>query len=154
MHLTGRTRSAARSEKAKKRGGNGMADPEKARRRYWTNLIVMIVGVFQFGIAFWGAGLAQPHGMAYDMRLIGWYWFASGFGGLLAVASVIVAIRNATLGRVMLALGALLVLSGGFAYTRFEPRMLLDVFVPGLILLGAVPFFGPMPTPEEEGKER
>lgn len=129
-----------------------MAD--RQRQRKWANIAVLIVGVYQFGLAFWGIGLAQPAGIVEGVRWLGWYWFTSGFGGLLAIASVIVAVRSATAGRVLLGLAAALVLSGGFAFSRLEGRLFLDVILPGLILLAALPFFGTMPTPEQQGENR
>jgi hypothetical protein len=63
------------------------------------------------------------------------WMLASSFGGLLALAALLVVLRSITLGRALLIVGAILLLAA--------------------VLLAAIaPIFGRMPTPEDEDRSR
>ena len=67
-----------------------------------------------------------------------------------AVASIVLANRSRTLARVVLALAGLILLGSliGTAHPGWQHRV--SRFVPALLMLGAVPFMGRMPTPAED----
>jgi hypothetical protein len=122
---------------------------ELARRRRWADIAVIVTGSFVVG---WGIWLYPQGGP--EVRQ-GTLWWAHAVGGTLALTAVGVALKSVWLARALLLLSGV-ILIGGFvaAFGGFSLGGFLTALLPGIILLAAVPFIGPMPVPEQEGKVR
>ncbi len=126
----------------------------KLERRRWADVVVIVVGIFELIIALYGGVLALPGGVATRLEAPGWFFAATATAGVLAIAAVPLALRSASLGR-MLSGGAGVVLLGGLlAFEAIDTGAVLTIIVPAALLFAATPFLGRMPTPEEEGERR
>ncbi len=126
----------------------------RARHRRWASVVAIVAGVYAFGLAVWAPGLAGGQASGNVVREQTWWWAASGLAGVLALAAVILSLRSQLLGRVLLALGGVVLLTALFAFRVFGALAVVGVILPALVMLGTAPFLGPMPTPEEEGRRR
>lgn len=127
---------------------------EVLRRRRWADVVVIAVAVFELMLTMYGALLARPGGVAFDLQAPGWYYAAMSLSGVLALAAVLIAIRLTTVARILCAAAGVLLLTAVFAFESIDLRTVLTIILPGVLLLGATPFLGPMPSPEEEGMRR
>ncbi len=126
---------------------DGASRIERARRRRWADVVVIAASCFAIGWAIWMP--PQIEGAAHAT-----WWTAHGVGGALGLVSLVVVMRSLMIGRVVLAAGGIALLFGLTAFETFRWHAIVFLLLPGLAMLAAVPFFGPMPTPEEEGKTR
>jgi fatty acid desaturase len=114
--------------------------------------VAVIVGaVLTLGFVVW------PGGPAVDVRETsdsGWWVAAQFAGGSLAVASVFIALKYERVAKVLAAIAGVLVLSALLSFSSFGTVAVIAVIVPGVLMLGAAPFMGRMPMPEDEGKSR
>lgn len=124
-----------------------MEQTQRAKYRRWANVVVILTGLFAAGFAIWGIPIGDA---AIENR----WWWASGVGGFLALAAPFVAMRAPALARILLVIGAVALLLGLLAFEQITPAALITTVVPALLLLAATPFFGKMPTPEDEGMSR
>jgi hypothetical protein len=122
-----------------------MADKPSVERRHWADIMVILSGLLLWGLAIWPTPFVNTAGEVAG-RLAVWQIYAAA--GLLTLGGLLVGQRWQWRGiaRTLL-LGAVAVLAYGL-FTTFRdlgPAALLTVIVPGLVLLLALPFFGPMP---------
>lgn len=129
-----------------------MREVMAARRRRWADVVVMVVGLWVTGWAFWTPMVPPPEHEA--VRDFGAFWAVTAVAGLVAVASVPVTFLSTAIARAMLVVAALVLLVGVFVFEGLTTTAVTRVIVPALVLLAAAPFIGPMPTPEEEGRTR
>ena len=122
--------------------------PERTRRR-WADVVVMLSALLLVGLAAWNAPASS--GSSPDETFsLGSMYVAYGVGGGLALAAVFLVHRWRTVGRVVLVAAALIVLGFGFhAYRGGAGAVWLTVLLPGLLMLAAAPFFGPMPRAQD-----
>jgi hypothetical protein len=124
----------------------------KAYRNRWTNIAVVVASAFSL------AGAAQfplelgtrpiPETVRWEL----WIPTVHTLAGVLGLLSLFLAIRNRGLARVVLVVAGLLLVSGFLAFERITLLPALTLGIPALLMLGAVPFLGPMPRPEEEAE--
>lgn len=127
---------------------------EDARRRRIADVVVIVAGVYALLIAMWSPPGFGPEAAERTASSHGLWWWTQAGGSALAVASVIVAIRAAGLAKMMAAAGGILLLSGLLAFSELSWLAVRSLLIPGLLILAASPFVGPMPSPEEEGMRR
>ena len=121
--------------------------PEKERRR-WADVAVIIVGLGLFGFAVW----VPPFTEAGEVRHVLSLWQIYALAGGLTLAALFVGQRWRwrTFARLML-LAAVVVLTIGLftAFRDLGPAAWLTAVLPAILLVVAIPFFGPMPRPPE-----
>ena len=126
----------------------------KAKRRRWADIAVLIAALYVLGLAVWAPIAGNPNfgGRAATGR-DAWYW-AQVAGGVLPIAGYFLALKNQMLGKALVGLGAVLLLLGLRGFSAIGTTAIRDIIVPALVMLVALFFFGPMPTPEEEGARK
>jgi hypothetical protein len=128
--------------------------PQTAARRRWADVVIIVAAVYIFFAAVWAPPELISRGDAGAVRDTTWLYMAYSLGGALALGGLLVVQRRITVGRFMIGLGGLVVLSGFLALREITILALLSMGLSGLAMIAAAPFAGPMPSPEEEGKER
>ncbi|MDQ3811827.1 MAG: hypothetical protein M3336_16210, partial [Chloroflexota bacterium] len=88
-----------------------------ARRYDVANFLAIVAAVASFAFAIWGTPLAVGEVTGADARNISLIWLSYGIAGVLALGGVAVAQRRTGLGRLMVAVGGVVLLIGlvGFA---------------------------------------
>lgn len=119
-----------------------------ARRRRWADSVVLTAATFALGFAIW-----SPPFVGDDVHYGGW-WASLAVGGFLGLVAVPAALKSAGVGKVLVALGALALLAGLAAFSELRPVAVVFQLAPAVAMLATLPWFGPMPTPEEEGLRR
>jgi peptidoglycan/LPS O-acetylase OafA/YrhL len=119
----------------------------QARHRRWVFIVVIVASTFAIGWAIW-----MPPVLAGTEHAS--WWTAHAIGGGLGLLSMVAVMKSRLLGRVILGAGGLSLLFGLTAFNVFRWEAILFLVLPGLAMLACVPFFGRMPTPEQEGKTR
>jgi peptidoglycan/LPS O-acetylase OafA/YrhL len=127
-----------------------MQDTPSRERRRWADVAVILCGLGLFGLAIWFPPFSTTTGAGETAPTIAWPIYGSA-GGLTLVALFLgQRWRWRALARVLL-VAAVLILAYGLV-TRFRdvgPAAWLSVILPGIVLLVATPFFGPMPRAAE-----
>lgn len=132
-----------------------MTDRRKqARRRRWADVAIIGASLYALMIAVFSPQFVAPREAEAAVRAQGWWWGGTALAGALGIAAVLFALRSTLLARALTVLAGLLLLSTLLAFERIEWIAWVAVIVPAIVLLGAAPFVGPMPTPEEEGHWR
>lgn len=127
---------------------------EQARRRRWADVAIIAAGLYSFLLSMFSPQLIWPEEAARAVRAEGWWWAGSGAAGALAVTAVLVALRSTALARALTALAGVILLATLLAFERIGWVAWITLILPAIVLLGAAPFVGPMPAPEEEGRRR
>jgi cytochrome bd-type quinol oxidase subunit 2 len=121
-----------------------MDETPARRRRHWADIVVIVVGLLLVGLAAWNAPVSS--GMRPDeAESLPAVYAAYAIAGGLALASLFIAQRSSAAGKVVLLVAALVLIGYGVAGYRPSEALWLTVLLPGLALLGALPFFGRMP---------
>jgi hypothetical protein len=120
-------------------------------RRHWADVAVIIAGLGLFGLAVWFPPFTTTTG-AEEVRHVHGLWPIYALAGGLSLIALFVGQRWEwrNLARFMLT-GAVAVLVYGL-FTGFRELGVaawLTVILPALLLLVAIPFFGPMPRSAE-----
>jgi hypothetical protein len=128
-----------------------MQDTPPRTRRHWADVAVILVGLGLFGLAIWFPPFTTTGG-ADEVTSVPTLWpYYAGAGGLTLIALFLGQRWEwRTVARLML-VGAVIVLVVGL-FTRFRglgPIAWITVIIPGIVLLAATPFFGPMPRAAE-----
>jgi len=147
----------ARPERARGEAAVPQPTPERKRRarhRRWASVVALVAGVYAFGLAVWSPGLAGGAASAEAVREYEWWWAVSALAGVLALVAVLLSLRSRLLGRLLLALAGVVLLTALFAFREFGLLAVVAVILPAVVMLGTAPFLGPMPSPEEEGRRR
>jgi hypothetical protein len=128
-----------------------MQDTPSTERRHWADIAVILVGLGLFGLAIWYPPFTSTTG-AEEVRNVHSLWPVYAVAGGLTLIALLLGQRWQwrTLARLLL-VGAILVLAIGFftGFRAFGPVAWLTIIIPGLVLLVATPFFGPMPRAAE-----
>jgi hypothetical protein len=127
---------------------------EHPRWRRWANIAVIVAGVWVLLIVMWSPEAAGPRQQQVEVASNALWFYTMGAAGPLAIAAVIVALRHAAIARVLLAAAAVLLFAGLLGFRAFGTLAWGTLIIPGFVMLLAIPFLGPMPTPEEEGQIR
>jgi hypothetical protein len=121
-----------------------MADVPEVRRRHWADIAAILAGLMLMGLAIWPVPFVDTS--ATEGRISVWWIYA--LAGGLTLAGVFLGqrwrLRDLARGLMFAAVGVLLY---GLV-TKFRDlgtAAVLTVVVPGVLLLLAAPFFGPMP---------
>ena len=125
-----------------------MPETPESRRRRWADVVLIVAGLLLSGLAIWPPPFvnAQEVGGRFGV------WQVYALAGGLTMAGLLLGQRWRwrALARPLL-LAAVLVLAAGL-FTTFRdlgPVAILTVILPGLLILVATPFFGPMPREAE-----
>jgi hypothetical protein len=125
----------------------------EAKRRRWADVVLIVAGLFVFLAAIW-----SPPGLGPDEATRqadhGIWWYATAIGGFLTLAAVVVAQKVPIAGRIMAGVAGVVLIAGMFAFAEINWVAIRMLAIPGLLILVAAPFVGPMPSPEEEGTRR
>jgi hypothetical protein len=125
----------------------------EAKRRRWADVVVIVAALYVFLAAIWSPPAIGP-GEAAEQAYHGWWWWAHAMGGFLALLSVPLAMKQPLLAKGLAGLAGLIMLAGLFAFGGLTWLSVRALGIPGLAVLLAAPFIGPMPSPEEEGARR
>jgi peptidoglycan/LPS O-acetylase OafA/YrhL len=121
-----------------------------ATRRRWANVAVVVVSAYSLAAAAqFPVELATPY-VRETVRFPVWIPVVHALAGALGLAAVFTAVRRPGLARLPLVAGGLLLLSGFAAFHQLSLLPVLSLGIPALVMLGIIPFLGPMPRPEEE----
>lgn len=131
-----------------------MGTQREATRRHWVTLLVIVASLYALAFAIWSPPAAAGPEAGAEARDVGAWWWIQVVGGGLGLASVLVALRRATLARGMLAVAGVVLILGVFTFGELSWVPLVTLALPGAAMLLAAPFMGAMPTPEDEGKPR
>ena len=120
-----------------------MPEAPARKRRHWADVVVIVVSLALAGLAVW----PSPFTERQEVRFLSLWQVYALAGGLGFVALVVgQRWRWRALARLLL-VAAVVVLAVG-VFTMFRDLGLaaaLTIIVPSLLLLLALPFFGPMP---------
>ena len=121
-----------------------MADVPEVRRRHWADVTAILTGLMLMGLAIWPVPFADDPETGRRVSV----WWIYALAGGLSLAGVFLGqrweFRQVARGLLFAAVG---VLAYGLAtmFRDLGAAAVLTVLVPGLLLLLAAPFFGPMP---------
>ena len=118
-----------------------------AQRRHWADVVAIFTGLVLLGLAIWPGPQSASAGAAQEAGNPDLLWLAHATAGAVALAGVVVAQRwqLRPMGRLLLVIAALGLLSVLIVFRDFGPRALLTVLLPALLLLAAAMAVGPMP---------
>jgi hypothetical protein len=128
-----------------------MQDTPARERRHWADVAVIIVGLGLFGLAVWFPPFTTRGG-ADEVRSVHSLWPIYATAGGLTLIALLVGQRWEwrTFARILLIAAVAVLVFGLFTGFRdLGPAAWLTVIVPGIVLLIATPFFGPMPRAAE-----
>ena len=131
-----------------------MAGRQQARRYRWTNVVVLIASVYLLASSVWTTPEVAEQGVSSSVLDPRWLTAAYVLGGLAGITAIGLSLKSRLLGRALVALGGVIVLTGFLAMRQATPLAVLSMGLSALALLGSALFLGPMPTPEDEGKRR
>jgi hypothetical protein len=128
-----------------------MQDSPTRTRRHWADVAVIVVGLGLFGLAVWFPPFTTTAG-AGEVRAVHSVWPIYALSGGLTLIALLTGQRWEwrNFARLLL-IAAVVVLAVGL-FTGFRDLGLtawLTVIIPAIVLLVAIPFFGPMPRAAE-----
>ena len=129
-----------------------MQDTPSRTRRHWADVAVILVGLGLFGLAVWFPPFTTTAGGADEFKSVPTLWpYYDGDGGLTLIALFLGQRWEwRTLARLMLVGAVIVLVIGLFSVFRgLGPVAWITVIIPGIVLLVAAPFFGPMPRAAE-----
>jgi hypothetical protein len=121
-----------------------------ARGRRWADIVAILASVVLLGYSVWGGMLAGDSDALSEVRNVGLARVSVVVAGLLGVLGIFVAQRSRGVGRAMVMAGGAVALIGLFAFNTLDPTAIAAAGAPGLALLIAGFFVGPMPDELEE----
>jgi len=127
-----------------------MQDTPSRERRRWADVAVILCGLGLFGLAIWFPPFTTTTGSGESAPPSVWPIYG-GAGGLTLLALFLgQRWQWRTVARILL-VAAVVILSYGLLtrFREFGPAAWLTVIIPGIIILIATPFFGPMPRAAE-----
>lgn len=128
-----------------------MQDTPNRRRRHWADVAIILVGLGLFGLAIWFPPFTATTG-AGEVRTVHYVWPIYATAGGLTLLGLFLGQRWQwrVFARLLL-IGAVIVLAVGLftGFRNLGPVAWITVIVPGIVLLIATPFFGPMPRAVE-----
>jgi hypothetical protein len=105
-------------------------------------------------IVMWSPEAAGPREQQVEVDSNAAWFLALAASGPLAIAAVFIALKSGLLARITLGIAAVSLLAGLIGFRVLGTLAWSTVLIPGIIMLLAIPFMGPMPTPEQEGQVR
>ncbi len=128
-----------------------MQDTPARTRRHWADVAVILVGLGLFGLAIWFPPFTTTTG-AGEVKTVPTVWPIYAVAGGLTLVALFAGQRWQwrTFAQVLL-IAAVVVLAVGLftGFRELGPAAWLTVIFPGIVLLVATPFFGPMPRAAE-----
>jgi hypothetical protein len=121
-----------------------MAEAPEVRRRHWADVAAILAGLMLMGLAIWPVPFVDV-GETGDRVAVWWIYALAGGLSLIGVfLGQRWQLRQLAQGLMLAAVGVLLygLLT---AFRDLGTAAVLTAVVPGLLLLLAAPFFGPMP---------
>jgi O-antigen/teichoic acid export membrane protein len=128
-----------------------MQDSPARTRRHWADIAVIIVGLGLFGLAIWFPPFTTTTG-ADEVKTAPAVWPIYALAGGLTLVALFAGQRWQwrTFARVLLIAAVAVLVVGLFTgFRELGPAAWLTVIIPGIVLLVATPFFGPMPRAAE-----
>ena len=128
-----------------------MQDTPARTRRHWADIAVIIVGLGLFGLAIWFPPFTTTTG-ADEVKTAPAVWPIYALAGGLTLVALFAGQRWQwrTFARVLLIAAVAVLVVGLFTgFRELGPAAWLTVILPGIVLLVATPFFGPMPRAAE-----
>jgi hypothetical protein len=128
-----------------------MQDTPARTRRHWADIAVIIVGLGLFGLAIWFPPFTTTAG-ADEVKTAPAVWPIYALAGGLTLVALFAGQRWQwrTFARVLLIAAVAVLVVGLFTgFRELGPAAWLTVIIPGIVLLVATPFFGPMPRAAE-----
>jgi hypothetical protein len=122
----------------------------EARGRRWADIVAILASVVLFGYSVWGGILAGDSDGLREVRNIGLARASNIFGGLLGVIGIFAAQKSPGAGRALVIAAGVVALAGLFAFNVIDGTSMAASGIPGIALLLAGFFVGPMPTEREE----
>lgn len=115
--------------------------------RHWSDLVVIVVGVSLLALAIWPGGRTASVSATQDLISPQYAWLAYIVGAVTALAAVFLSQRRGRQGlpRILLMVGAIVLLVGFFIARDTGTRAWLTLLLPGLLLFGSSFAVGPMP---------
>lgn len=127
----------------------------EAKRRRWADVVVIVASLYAFMSSFWAPLELLTGGEGREVAEQQGLWWSYAIGGVLGLVALFFAHRRKSgVAKVLAAAAGIAVLSGFFMLDDLTLFATISIGATGLALLGASPFIGPMPSPEEEGKSR
>lgn len=123
-----------------------MEKPDRAERRKWADIVVIVVAIWSFGQALWGPTLFAERSQDQGASTM---WVMSAVAGLLGLLGLFATTKRPGIGRAMIAVAGVLLLLGPFAYRVTTPLPMAFGIVSGLLLLAAAKFAGPLYKPAQ-----
>lgn len=121
-----------------------MADVPEVRRRHWADIAAILAGLMLMGLAIWPVPFADDPETGRQVSV----WWIYALAGGLSLVGVFLGqrweFRQVARGLLFAAVGVL-VYGLVTMFRDLGTAAVLTVLVPGLLLLLAAPFFGPMP---------
>ena len=126
-----------------------MAEVPEVRRREWADVLAILAGLMLWGLAIWPVPFAQASEVGRQVDVWWIYALAGGFSVVAIFLGQRWRLRHLAQG---LLLAAVAVLLYGLLtqFRELGPIAVLTAVIPGLLLLLAAPFFGPMPRAAEQ----
>ena len=124
-----------------------MQDTPARTRRHWADVAVILVGLGLFGLAIWFPPFTTTTG-ASEVKTAPAVWPTYALAGGLTLVALFAGQRWQwrTFARVLLIAAVIVLVVGLFTgFRQLGPAAWLTVIIPGIVLLVATPFFGPMP---------
>ena len=128
-----------------------MQETSARSRRHWADVAVIVVGLGLFGLAIWFPPFTTTTG-ADEVKTAPAVWPIYALAGGLTLIALFAGQRWEwrTFSRVLLIAAVAVLVVGLFTgFRELGPAAWLTVIIPGIILLVATPFFGPMPRAAE-----
>jgi O-antigen/teichoic acid export membrane protein len=128
-----------------------MQDTPARTRRHWADIAVIVVGLGLFGLAIWFPPFTTTTG-ADEVKTAPTVWPIYALAGGLTLVALFAGQRWQwrTFARVLLIAAVAVLVVGLFTgFRELGPAAWLTVIIPGIVLLVATPFFGPMPRAAE-----
>jgi hypothetical protein len=122
----------------------------EARGRRWADIVAILASVTLFGFSVWGGVLSGESGSLSEVRNIGLARGSNILGGVLGVVGIFAAQKSRAAGRALVIAAGLVALAGMFAFRVIDGTSIIASGAPGLALLIAGFFVGPMPTERDE----
>ena len=125
-----------------------MAETPERQRRHWADIAAILAGLMLMGLAIWPVPFVDTRETTDRVSV----WWIYALAGGLSLAGVFLGqrwqLRSLARGLMFAAVGVLLY---GLvtAFRELGAAAILTAVVPGLLLLFAAPFFGPMPRAAE-----
>jgi hypothetical protein len=121
-----------------------------ARTRRWADIVAIVASVVLFGFSVWGGVLAGDSSALDEVGNVGLARASTIAAGLIGVLGIFAAQKNRVWGRVMVVAAGVIALVGLFAFRVVDATAMAALGIPGIALVLAGFFVGPMPTELEE----